>query len=513
MKSLRARVSLLFVGVGALCLLVAALGVAGMMAANSRAQHTFDQLTLPTQYLEGSYRLQLLTALTVSDAIAEPDTDARRKKADFAEALLALSNQQFDLFEHSARPDDTVELANRFSTDRSMAIKAMSETIQLIKAGDTKGGWVTLQSKVKAPGTAEGSDIEALLPVFRNDFELAQKTGVSEYRRSLAAMAVVMLMGGSLLGSGIWRQMRTLSFGLRDIEMTLGGVSESLDLGRRAPVRDQDEIGRAAQAFNSLLGRIEDAMRAVKGTTDLVGGAAHEIRTGNIDLSSRTEEQAASLQQTAASMLELSDTVRQNAERAKEASELVARATEIASRNGNEVRALVLTIQKMANGSGKISEITNVIEGISFQTNILALNAAVEAARAGELGRGFAVVAAEVRNLAKRSEAAAKEIRELIASSVDIIHDGAERATLVTVTMDEATQAVRHVSNIVIEIAAASSMQSEDIDQVNQAIGRIDEATQQNAALAEQASAVTEALDAHATTLRDAVWAFKLNGV
>ncbi|HKR38688.1 MAG TPA: methyl-accepting chemotaxis protein, partial [Paraburkholderia sp.] len=461
---------------------------------------------------EGSYRLQLLTALTVSDAIAESDADARRKKADFAETMLALSNEQFGLFERSARPENTVELAHRFSTDRSLAVKAMGETIQLVKSGDAKGAWEALQSKVKAPGTAEGTDIEALLPLFRDDFEHAQKTGRSEYRRALAAMAVVMIVGGSFLGWRIWRQMRALSSGLRDIETTLGGVSESLDLGRRAPVRDQDEIGRAAHAFNSLLGRIEDAMRAVKGTTDMVGEAAHEIRTGNIDLSGRTEEQAASLQQTAASMLELSDTVRQNAERAKEASELVTQATEIAGRNGKEVRDLVLTIQKMASGSGKISEITNVIEGISFQTNILALNAAVEAARAGELGRGFAVVAGEVRNLAKRSEAAAKEIRELIASSVDIIRDGAERATLVTVTMEEATRAVRHVSNIVVEIAAASRMQSEDIDQVNQAIGRIDEATQQNAALAEQASAVTEALDAHATTLRDAVWAFKLNG-
>lgn len=510
MRSIKTRIALLFVGVGLLCAALAALGTWGISMANTRARQTYESLTLPSQYLENSYRLQLLTALGVSDAIAAPDPDGRKQNADFAETMLHLSNQQFDLFQGAAKPADALALADRFGRDRQQAMSGMAEAIQLLKSGDMLSARDTLKTKVRPPGMAESTDIEALFPVFRRDFELAEQHGTSDYRTLLTAMIVLLALGGSLLGWGVWRQMSTLNSGLFDIEETLGGVNASLDLTHRAPIKKENEIGRAARAFNSLLGHIESAMLAIKGTTDQVSHAAQEIRAGNSDLSKRTESQAFSLQQTANNMLELRNSVRQNAERANQASELVARVTEMANASGTEVQTLASSIQKVASETGKISDITNVIQGIAFQTNLLALNAAVEAARAGELGRGFAVVASEVRNLAQRSEAAAKEIKELISSSVEDIHDGAERATLVTTKMEQATQAVSYLSEIVIEIAAALRVQYEGIDRVNRSIVQIDEATQQNAALAEQASSVTQALEQHALTLRDAVSAFKL---
>jgi hypothetical protein len=248
----------------------------------------------------------------------------------------------------------------------------------------------------------------------------------------------------------------------------------------------------------------------IKSSCSTISGASSEIASGITDLSARTEEQATSLEETAASMTQLTETVKQNSDDARQANALATNATDVADAGNDAVQGMVGTIEKISGSSSKISEITGVIEGIAFQTNILALNAAVEAARAGEQGRGFAVVASEVRSLAQRSAAAAKEIKELIGSSVAMIQEGSKQAVEVSATMGQVKQAIKQVSDIVGEIAAASEEQSRGIEQVNQAVGQMDAVTQQNAALVQQAAAAAQSLVEQANSLEEVVSVFRV---
>ncbi|TAL93815.1 MAG: HAMP domain-containing protein [Paraburkholderia sp.] len=281
-------------------------------------------------------------------------------------------------------------------------------------------------------------------------------------------------------------------------------------LENRIVIAYRDEFGELLKALKKMDERLSDTVRGIVRSTESVSVASREIATGNMDLSARTEEQAASLEETAASMTELTETVRHNADNARQANVLAASATGMADTGNEVVQGMVRTIERISGSSSKISEITGVIEGIAFQTNILALNAAVEAARAGEEGRGFAVVAAEVRSLAQRSAAAAKEIKDLIGTSVEIIQDGSRQAIEVGSTMEQVKQAIKQVSDIVAGIAAASEEQSRGIEQVNRAVVQMDEVTQQNAALVEQAAAASQSLEEQAANLKGAVSAFAI---
>jgi methyl-accepting chemotaxis protein len=249
----------------------------------------------------------------------------------------------------------------------------------------------------------------------------------------------------------------------------------------------------------------------VKSGTDLINHASSEIASGNLDLSSRTEQQAASLEQTASSMEELTSTVKQNADNAQQANQLAVSASSIAVKGGAVVKEMIDTMGAINGSSRKIVDIIGVIDGIAFQTNILALNAAVEAARAGEQGRGFAVVASEVRSLAQRSAAAAKEIKTLIGDSVDKVGAGSKLVSEAGKAMDDVVGSVKHVTDIMTEIMAASREQSTGIEQVNQAISQMDQATQQNAALVEEAAAASQSLRDQAGKLAQVVSVFKLD--
>jgi len=282
------------------------------------------------------------------------------------------------------------------------------------------------------------------------------------------------------------------------------------DLTGRIEADGAPELASLMHSLRMLQINLRWLTGQIKESTDFVNSGAHEIASGNADLSGRTESQAASLEQTASSMEELTSTVKQNAEQAHHASKLVSSTADIAVNGGQVVGQVVETMASIKESSKKISDIIGVIDGIAFQTNILALNAAVEAARAGEQGRGFAVVASEVRNLAQRSAGAAKEIKILIEDSVGKVEAGSKLADETGEAMDDIVTSVQLVADIMGGIATASVEQSAGIDQVNQAVGHMDEITQQNAALVEQAAAASESMKLQADKLTQLVASFKL---
>lgn len=295
---------------------------------------------------------------------------------------------------------------------------------------------------------------------------------------------------------------------LNTMRSTMEQASSRLDLTLRADDSRKDEIGLTAQAFNNLVANVASSLLSVSSSSQSVSTASSQISAGNEDLSARTEEQAASLEQTAASMSELSETVRQTAENTGMASQLSQNARKLSEDSSVKVDAMMGTMSDIRNSSAKITDIISLIEGIAFQTNILALNAAVEAARAGEQGRGFAVVAGEVRNLAQRSSASAREIKELIESSIKFVEKGAGQADEVGQNMGDMNEAISQVADLVNEIAAAAHEQMQGIGQVHQAVNQMDDVTQQNAALVQEASAASHSLMEQATVLNELVATF-----
>jgi len=285
------------------------------------------------------------------------------------------------------------------------------------------------------------------------------------------------------------------------------------DLTMADDLTGRSEIGRLTHDLQTMQHSLVNTVGTVRQGAEEIYRGTSEISAGNTDLSSRTEQQAAAIEQTAASMEELTATVKQNADNAHHASKLAEDASGKASRGGQMVSGVVKTMSNISSSSKKISEITAVINSIAFQTNILALNAAVEAARAGEQGRGFAVVASEVRTLASRSANAAKEIEGLINESVTLIDQGSGEVVAAGNTMNDIVEAVKRVTDIMLEIAAASDEQSRGIVQVSQAISEMDKVTQQNASLVEEASAAAASLEEQGARLTEAVGAFRLNGV
>src|SRR5450830_424452 len=323
---------------------------------------------------------------------------------------------------------------------------------------------------------------------------------------ALTAIGVIVLLAG--VGFSIILT-RSITKPLDDAVQIAKRVAAG-ELSQRDAADGNDEISELLNALKEMSDNLFNIVSEVRQGTDAIAIASSEISTGNADLSSRTETQAGALEETASSMEQITATVRHNADNARQANDLVTSASNFAVQGGGEVGKVVDTMNSIKESSRKIVDIISVIDGIAFQTNILALNAAVEAARVGEQGRGLAVVASEVRNLAQRSASAAKEIKILIGDSVEKVDSGSRLVDAAGKTMNEIVTSVKHVANIMSEITAAGQEQSTGIEEVNRAITQMDEMTQQNAALVEQAAAAAESMEEQAANLAHAVSAFKL---
>jgi methyl-accepting chemotaxis protein len=385
--------------------------------------------------------------------------------------------------------------------------KAVLETVELAQVDQS----IAANAMAKAETGFQQLDaqLSALAALERRLSSQAYVAARSEYRDISYAMLGLLALS-VLLSLAVTMLVRRAM--LRDISAIADGVGE-LEAGRLATMRvsnGRDEIADTSRALARTIGTLNRTMRTITHSVQAIDTASSEIASGNLDLSTRTELQASSLQQTASSLETLSHAVRDNAGHAQRASKLAAGAAELADAGGKAVAQSVATMSSIKDSSRRIVEIIGVIDGISFQTNILALNAAVEAARAGEQGRGFAVVAAEVRNLAQRSAAAAREIKGLIADSVATIDCGSESVHQAGARMDDIVAAVRDVHAVIGQISVASAEQAEGLAEVNQAVSRMDGMTQQNAALVEQAAAAAANLHEQAAMLASAVAVFEL---
>jgi methyl-accepting chemotaxis protein len=330
---------------------------------------------------------------------------------------------------------------------------------------------------------------------------------------NIKLLLISLTIGGVLLGVliGIFIS-RNLTRQLGGEPKDVAAVADDIAAGDLSSVIDTKNArhGSVVNAMHMMQSSLRKVVRTVRSSSESIATGSRQIATGNLDLSSRTEAQASSLEQTASSMEELTSTVKQNADNARQANQMASAASGVALKGGEVVAQVVGTMAAINDSSRKIVDIISVIDGIAFQTNILALNAAVEAARAGEQGRGFAVVASEVRNLAQRSAAAAKEIKVLIEDSVDKVTVGTQLADQAGTTMNEIVQNARKVTDIIGEITTASQEQTNGIEQINQAIMQMDDVTQQNASLVEEAAAASRSLQDQASSLTQIVSIFKL---
>jgi len=385
-------------------------------------------------------------------------------------------------------------------------LQTLNDALRALEAGDLKTAYNSpLQGSHVLMETAYGN----ILKIDQNVFQaLAEKREAANKSSSLfnlifTGIAVALtFVAWKLMHFMFLVPLEKVSEGIRHI--TRGDLTHIID------VEGTNEMGQLANYLRHMQSELARTVGEVRSGAGAIYSGASDITAGSSDLSSRTEQQAASLEETAASMEELTSTVKQNAENARQASQLAQNASETARRGGNVVENVVSTMSEIAGSSQKIADITSVIDGIAFQTNILALNAAVEAARAGEQGRGFAVVASEVRNLAQRSAQAAKEIKLLIEDSVEKVGTGSQQVENAGSTMREIVNAVTQVNDIMGEIASASEEQSRGIDQVGLAVSEMDKVTQQNASLVQESASAAAALEEQARRLSQSVSVFIL---
>jgi methyl-accepting chemotaxis protein len=511
--SIRNSLSLMIVSFAVVLLLGAAAGLLSLRASNASLQQMYTVDTPAVADLEGSagqlLRLRLALATYASLAALNDQDGASAVLKRFDQYRQASDERLAHYVSRAGADADEQRLIADMQQRRDTFLhEGVDPALAALKSGDTNAFNEVQAHKLPSLYSAYEKAMLALEKLQLDHGAQRYQDAQSLFYAICIAVAVGMAL--SLLGGWLGRAVLVRAI-VSPVDATIAQFQRIAngDLTGRIEVSGDNEMGRLAAALRKMQESLIATVNAVHQGTESIDTGVSEIAAGNTDLSQRTEEQAASLEETAASIEQLTSTVKQTADNAKQASSLAQGASTLAAQGGELTEQVVGTMQGIVDDSRQIADIVGVIEGIAFQTNILALNAAVEAARAGEQGRGFAVVASEVRSLAQRSAAAAKEIKGLIDASTARVQEGSQLVERSGTTMTEIVGAIARVSSIMGEIAGAATEQSTGIDQVNLAVAQMDEVTQQNAALVEQAAAAASSLEEQARRLSAAVAVFQ----
>jgi methyl-accepting chemotaxis protein-1 (serine sensor receptor) len=495
--------TLLIVGMGLL-------GGQGMRASNMAFDSVYRDRMVPVGQLAEVQRLALRNRLEATLALADPRPDVVGKVGSAVDTNTTEVNRQWAAYMATTLTTEEAGLAKQFETARERYVaEAERPLLEALRANRIEDAQRLNREKVETLYDEMRKNINALVQL---QFRVAQADyaeAIDQYENKRLLALVAGLAGIGIAVAFGWALVRGIGRDLHSAVDTANAVAQG-DLTRSIASSGKDEIADLLQALARMQEGLRQVVHTVRQGAEGVSTASSQIAEGNQDLSSRTEAQASALEETAASMEELSSTVKQNADNARQANQLAQSASTVAVQGGDVVAQVVDTMKGINNSSRKIADIISVIDGIAFQTNILALNAAVEAARAGEQGRGFAVVAGEVRNLAQRSAAAAKEIKDLITDSVGRVEQGSALVDRAGSTMQEVVGSIRRVTDIMGEISAASSEQSAGVGQIGEAVQQMDQATQQNAALVEEMAAAAAGLRNQAQELVQSVAAFQI---